>query len=257
MEMSKLSIILVVVLMNPHVHLTMSSNQQKPEWEKLVDFVKGGIFPYCKKIKSGGDKYACRLKQFPKIGFLFCKKPESCEDLLRKELNGLKDLNTRGIETVKVLQTELISGVICPHSKPQRKKPRCSGFFETWVDKTEGTFFHVSSYIHDYAYGTLDARMDKLINVYKKDRKALEITKDYLVKIRQFMTPDTQTRHRCICDLQGFFIFQGGFLVSDTEGIELVPWDKTCAFGGPTARQLFLGVETMIKKIETAIKSTI
>ena len=63
--------------------------------------------------------------------------------------------------------------------------------------------------------------------------------------------------YRCICDLQGFFIFGGGFLVSDTEGIELVHRHKRCTYdgdNGPTAAQLLVAVRMMIFRIEQAIK---
>jgi hypothetical protein len=257
METSKLSIIFVVVLVSAsHVHL---SNMQKPAWQVLVESVKGikgGIFPLCEVLKSGGDKYACRLKQFPEIGFLFCKKAiignDKCEALLTTEVQGLKYLRTKQIKTVN-FQPDLIPGVMCPDSSPD--KGTCSGFFEKWVDKNVGRFFHVSVYADD---NTLDEEMTEIIQKSNKDSNALQETINDLERINQFMTngiAEKADHYRCICDLQGFFIFEGGFLVSDTaEGIMLVHKHKSCPYGGPTAAKLLFAVRMMIIRIKQAIK---
>ena len=158
MEMSKLSIIPVVVLMNPHAHHTML---QKPPWQQLVESAKGDIFPLCMELEDGADKYACRIQKFPDMGFLFCKKAiigsYKCEDVLRMEIKGLKFLGNSGIKTVEFYE-HLIPNVICPDSKPE--KGPCSGFFEKWVDKNKGRFFHVRVYIDD---NTLDKEMTEII----------------------------------------------------------------------------------------------
>ena len=59
MKMSKLSIILVILLMNPRVLLTMLTNPQTPwkDYRELVETVKGGIIPFCQELKDEADKY--------------------------------------------------------------------------------------------------------------------------------------------------------------------------------------------------------
>ena len=138
------------------------------------------------------------------------------------------------------------------HADSKLKYGPCSGFFEKWVDKNGGSFFHVRVYIDDK---TLGKELNEIIK--KSSKQGLNEKVNDLKQIERFMTeqipigkPD---HYRCICDLQGFFIFDGGFLVSDTEGIELLHRHQSCTYGGPTAATFLAAVRMMILGIEQAM----
>ena len=81
----------------------------------------------------------------------------------------------------------------------------------------------------------------------------LAITIADLKKIVAFMEPtSTGGTYRQICDLQGFFLISGGFLVADTPEIKTdIGLKDICYDGEPTTQQVLDGLNEIIKGLSS------
>ena len=242
MKEIRLCIVLLVVVMISSVSTTAN----------LVDRIllhinniKGNILDrsFCTELHSGGDKYACRIRNSEKYGFLFCKKHTGhakCQDIIGKEMEGFYELTKKSIKTVSYYP-HVVTGVLCPDSGSKD----CFGILEEWVDNAKGEAFHLRVYIDK---NKVKEKTKEIIQRTKKE--GLSTTRGDLEKIYGYIHNDG-VNFRCICDLQGFYLLDGGFLVGDTEGIkENLPVDGACDEGDPTTREFLEALAYMINQIK-------
>jgi hypothetical protein len=213
-----------------------------------INNIKGNVLQYefCTELHSGGDKHACRIRNFEKYGFLFCKEydngHDTCTDIINREMQGYIQLQANQVKTVPFFP-RVITDVVCPDSK-LKGDTRCSGLLEEWVDNGEA--FHLRVYIDDHE---VEKQTSKIIQLTTKT--GLSTTREDLEKIYLYMGNDG-VHFRCICDLQGFYLLDGGFLVGDTEGIkENLGIGDACDKGDPTIREFLQALEYMINKIKS------
>ena len=121
----------------------------------------------------------------------------------------------------------------------------CSGFLEEWIDQSNGVFGHVRDHI---SANTLDTLIQKIRQFTQPDKiKTTIYDLDKIIKYME-MAP-SQNAFRQICDLQGFFLKTGGFLVNDTPEIqEKIQKDAVCWSNEPTTEEVLDGLK-IIKAI--------
>ena len=81
----------------------------------------------------------------------------------------------------------------------------------------------------------------------------LGITIADIKKIVAFMEPtSTGGTYKKICDLQGFFLISGGFLVADTPEIKKdIGLEDICYDGEPTTQEVLEGLTELIKGLSS------
>ena len=62
------------------------------------------------------------------------------------------------------------------------------------------------------------------------------------------MIDPNKNKYRQICDLQGFFLIKGGFLVADVPAIENVSISDPCWPGEPTTKKVLDALNEMISE---------
>ncbi|XP_028410835.1 uncharacterized protein LOC114533505 [Dendronephthya gigantea] len=195
---------------------------------------------FCSEKSAGGDKLACRIKSVPTVGFLVCKMPEieevACKVIIDQELKNLKEVQAGGVKTVKVSPPS-ISKATCGVAKTDN----CTGFLEGWISKEVGQFQHLRDRI--------DAKeINKTItDVRKYTTGSLNVTVADLTSIKKFMEVNpTQNKYRQICDLQGFFLKEGGFLVNDVPSVKDLGKSDRCFDEEPTTAEVLDALDKMI-----------
>ena len=198
---------------------------------------------FCTEMNSGEDKIACRIKDVPTVGFLVCKEPElgikNCSRVIEEEATNIEKVrNEGGINTVTI-SLPRIDGVKCGNDS----SINCSGFLEKWLTKDEAKFEQVRDHI-------LNNTIKKLIADVKSftSQAGLSTTAADLSKIKTYMNLNpTMNKYRQICDLQGFFLAAGGFLVADVpDVIEETTIDGECYEGEPTTKEVLDALDQMI-----------
>ena len=183
-----------------------------------VNAVKANINydSFCQVKKVGKSKTACQLKDMPSVGLMVCHKEDldglPCKFAINIELEALKQVAKAGIQTVGYFEN-MVEGIKCAKSNSKG----CAAFLEEWLDSSLATFEHVSNYLKSNTAGT----MARKVIGYTKSPAALKKTADDLQTILNFVGPQPGcSLHKQICDLQGFFLHDGGFKVMDPAGIE-------------------------------------
>jgi hypothetical protein len=109
-----------------------------------------------------------------------------------------------------------------------------------WVPGDQGMMQSIRSYIKSNTISTL---VDK-VREFQPQQQARSKTGDDLQKILNFMKLSGNVYNR-ICDLQGFFMKTGGFLIADPDGVKYKtsPTD-TCSDPGtyPTTQKVIDGL---------------
>ena len=218
-----------------------------------IDAVKPYIYyqEFCvQPIPGGEDKIACRIKNVKSVGFLVCKDPileeegeyTLCKDAIATELGNLLALSNAGVHTVEVNAPQ-INHVMC--GREDSTSIECSGFLEEWISKDEGKFVQVRDHIHE-GPGAVSRLIEEISN-YTND---LNKTATDLKTIRSYMRM-ADGMYRQICDLQGFFLKDGGFKVSDVPYIaEYLGLHDSCWYGEPTTKQVLDDLTKMINAFE-------
>ena len=197
---------------------------------------------FCSEKPQGEEKIACRIKDIPSVGFLVCQQPtiegRNCAEIINDEVNNIVKLRNGNVKTVTVSPPS-INGVKCG----KNSSLNCSGFLEGWIDKKTGQFQQVRDHISNKTVNNL------IEQVKSFTKSGLNTTADDLVNITNYMKIDPgKHKFRQICDLQGFFVVDGGFLVGDIPYItgEINETD-TCYDGEPTTEEVLTALETMIQ----------
>ena len=215
--------------------------------KKLIDSLKPNLnyAQICEgKLMAGQMKSVCHLKQVPSVAFLFCHFQDLCEFNVQMEIDNIQKLIAGGVRTVAI-DNQLIKGVKCGKTADLT----CTGFLEGWVGggwlvRLDTLFFNGPVAVNNFIQNTI--RKNILTS------QGLKATANDLMKIKVYMLAG---KHNLICDLQGFFLTAGGFLVNDPEGIETnVDPKESChthdtATKLPTAQQVLEGLELLIQDL--------
>ncbi|XP_078364807.1 uncharacterized protein LOC144649224 [Oculina patagonica] len=206
---------------------------------------------FCAEAYAGGDKLACLIRQEPTVGLLVCKTAvvdeAACEDVINNEIQNLGRVSAY-VNTV-AFDPRPIHGLNCPEN-PQQV---CSGFLEEWVHN--GRFRHLRDAIAGGSVAIRDlasrVKNDILRHVPRGDDSSDPIRRTVhdLRNIQSFMTygSDEPTQYRQICDLQGFFLNYGGFLVADVPYIaEHIGPESECWPGEPTTLDVLNALDDII-----------
>ena len=197
------------------------------------------------KMPSGQMKSAWRLKAVPSVAFLVCKEYYDgyCSEEINVEITNLQKLRASGVSTVPI-DNEAISGVKCA----QTSDLHCAGFLEEWIDEKVGWLHRLDSY---FKHSTVPALI-KEIREKIPSPEGLKKTGEDFRKMRDFMTAP-QGQYHLICDLQGSFLFDGGFLVNDPQEVkENMGLDQRCDIEQrrePTTRQVIDGLTQLIDNL--------
>ena len=225
----------------------VSTSVDEPDFataRKLINSLKPNISydQFCHgKLISGQVKSACRIAQVPSVVFLFCNEYYGgiCKYEISLEIKNLQKLNESGIRTV-TFDTEVIMGVKCAKTLDLT----CDGFLEGWVDVSVGWFHRLDTNFKAGTVQTLINNVRKNITTHEGRKK----TANDLMKIREYMVAPPEKYH-LICDLQGFFLYAGGFLVNDPQDIEHVDLQQKCEIDPdrePTTEQVLDGLALLI-----------
>lgn len=198
---------------------------------------------FCAEMNSGEDKIACRIKDVPTVGFLVCKEPElgikNCSTVIEEEATNIEKVRNEGSINTVTISLPQIDGVKCGNDS----SINCSGFLEKWLTKDEAKFEQVRDHISDNT-------IEKLIADVKSftSQAGLSTTAANLSKIKTYMNVNpTMNKYRQICDLQGFFLAAGGFLVADVPDVlEETTIDGKCYEGEPTTKEVLNALDQMI-----------
>ncbi|XP_067033783.1 uncharacterized protein [Acropora muricata] len=198
---------------------------------------------FCAEMNSGEDKIACRIKDVPTVGFLVCKEPnlgeKNCSTVINEEVTNIEKVQREGAIKTVMISPPPIDGVKCGNDS----SIQCSGFLEKWLAKDKAKFEQVRDHISDNT-------TEKLITDVKNftSQAGLSSTATDLSKIKTYMTVDkTRNKYRQICDLQGFFLATGGFLVADVPDVlEDTTIDGKCYDGEPTTEDVLDALDRMI-----------
>ena len=195
---------------------------------------------FCQTLASGEDKLACRIESVPTVGFLVCKQPTldgaPCNEVIMTELNNIVQVANSGVPTVTVNPPQ-INDVMCG----QNDSTDCSGFLETWV--VDGGFQQIRDHI---VHGTVEDLINQVQDF--TNMTGWPTTANSLMTIVNYMNVNPgQNAYRQICDLQGFFLQSGGFLVADVPAIEEnIGINGMCYDGEPTTQQVLSALNSMI-----------
>lgn len=199
---------------------------------------------FCSIIGRGEDKIACRIASVPSVGFLVCQRAFfeedgeffPCNGVVQNELTNLMLVAQGGVRTVRV-DPNRIDGVRCG----DEDSTTCSGFLEEWV--TNAQFQQIRDHISNNTVLQLIAEVKAFVPSARWGAVAVDLT-----NIKTFMRLNPcNDMYRQICDLQGFFLQSGGFIVADVPSVEELGLDGVCFAGEPTTAQVLAALNTMIE----------
>ena len=215
--------------------------------KKLIDSLKPNLnyAQICEgKLMAGQMKSVCHLKQVPSVAFLFCHFQDLWELNIQMEIDNIQKLIAGGVRTVEI-DNQLIQDVKCGSEVALT----CTGFLEGWVG---GGWLQRL----DTLFLGGKVPVENLIKTIRKrilTSQGLKATAKDLIKIKAFMFAGKSIN--LICDLQGFFLTAGGFLVSDPEDIKtLKDLEESCPAYDPTtklptAKQVRYGLNLLIEDL--------
>ena len=126
----------------------------------------------------------------------------------------------------------------------------CDGFLEGWIDENKGWFQRLDTYFKTGTVETLIMKVREKIPTTEGRKK----TANDLKNILEFMVAYAPSgKYYLICDLQGFFLFAGGFLVNDPGDIKNVTLQQKCEndpeASEPTTKQVLDGLALLIQEL--------
>jgi hypothetical protein len=217
-----------------------------PEFSKArtkINSIKPDISysSFCSERPSGGDKVACRIASIPSVGFLVCKNADvdgvSCEDAVKIELASLAKTKKQGLKVIDFSAPEL-GEVQCAEERSQD----CYGYLVGWV--ADGTFTNIDHAITEHKVAELAEDI-----VRTTTPRGLATTKKNIKAIATFMTAGS--KYSRICDLQGFYLRPGGFLIADVPQIEIKQTTKPdCGPNYPTFDEEYKGILDLVERLK-------
>ncbi|XP_078367367.1 uncharacterized protein LOC144651300 [Oculina patagonica] len=243
MELYKSYFVLVTLVLL--VFATVAFADDFADARKKIDQAKPDIdyATFCAETNAGEDKIACRIKDVPSVGFLVCKKPKledaNCSTVINTEIGNIQKVQTEGNIKTVTISPPPIDGVKCGNDS----STECSGFLEEWLTTDKARFKQVRDHISDNTTAELIADVKNFTS-----KEGLVATAADLSNIKKYMMVDpTKDKYRQICDLQGFFLVKGGFLVADVPYLlEDTSINGTCWDGEPTTEQVLDALDEMI-----------
>jgi len=197
---------------------------------------------FCKELPSGEDKIACRLKSVETIGLLVCKKDKfdgkSCEDVIKKEIGNLERVKKARLKTI-VFKDSIIESLKCG----EQKSAECAGYLVRWV--TFARFVNLDDTILNDKVADLADEISQFT-----PSGNLSATRRDIMSIVKFMTPGENKFSR-ICDLQGFYLREGGFLINDVPSLqENVSTRPDCFEGAPRFDAVLEGLNDLADRLK-------
>ena len=196
---------------------------------------------FCSELYEGGDKIACRVNLQRSVGLLVCKSATingvPCNTVINKEIENLSELTKAGVKTV-FIHPYPITGLNCPGAADEV----CSGMLEEWIDSSTGMFQHIRDAIVEGSIPTVIQEVKKYTRPGGLDQTALDLGSSLFNYMRA-----EETKYRQICDLQGFFLKDGGFKVMDVPAIvENMGLNDRCGDGEPTTKKVIDALAAMV-----------
>ncbi|CAB4037740.1 Hypothetical predicted protein [Paramuricea clavata] len=224
----------------------------KPDYEKASALVKkaseqsGNIdyASFCKTTGAGASKLGCQIKEMADVGLLVCLTSDVCDIQLGGELHSLNQIREAKLNVLDY-HKQIIPGLKCGAKRSTDVK--CSGYLVQWVPTDRGMMQTIRSAV---VKDTISNLVD-LVREFQPGQETRLKTADDLEKIRKFMKPCGSGYNR-ICDLQGFFMKTGGFVIADPEGVEFnTPLTGTCYDKDryPTTQKVINGLTHLIAGI--------
>jgi hypothetical protein len=209
-----------------------------------IDSIKPNIAykSFCSEMPSGEDKIACRMKSFPTMGFLVCKEHDidgtSCQDVVKSERTNLATVKKAKLKTID-FDNQILGALQCG----EESSKDCYGYLVAWV--ADGTFINLDDTIHANGIATLANDIVKNTPASK-----LSATKRDLSAIAAFMAPGAGKYSR-ICDLQGFYLKSGGFLINDVPSVAMNDSTKPVCHGAgmPSYDETLAGIGQLVKAL--------
>jgi hypothetical protein len=225
----------------------LSANVSADDFEKAmakIDKIKPNIDynTFCSETPSGQDKIACRIKTVPTVGLLVCKTDQyhgtSCANVIKEEIVNLTRVKKAGLNTI-----EFDNAVIKPLKCAEQASTNCAGYLVAWV--ADGKFTNLDDVIA--ADRVADLAED--IISYTPTKK-LPATRSDIAAITNFMTP-ARNRYSRICDLQGFYLKGGGFLINDVPELDIDVSTKPECSGTPGFDEALAGLNDLAARLKT------
>lgn len=197
---------------------------------------------FCSEAPTGADKAACRIQKVPTIGFLVCQRAElegaACKSVIATETANLTTVVKAGLATV-TFKAEALGEVQCY----AEKSTDCYGYLARWV--SNGKFVNLDDAFEAGEAVTVANDIEK----YTKGA-GVKATAKSLQAIINFMQA-TRGKFNRICDLQGFYLQDGGFLINDVPEL-IVGQSKKPDCGGdgmPSYDKALAGLETVVRAL--------
>jgi hypothetical protein len=206
-----------------------------------IDSIKPNIVysSFCKSMPGGEDKIACQIKSIPTIALLVCKAStygnKTCKDIISEEIENLAAVKKSGLKTVD-FKTNIIEPLKCANEKSNE----CAGYLARWVSNAQFTN------IDDSIEAGQISELATEIRSYTATERNLATTRSDIKKIAQFMAPESGKYSR-ICDLQGFYLHGGGFLINDVPTLEIKQSTKPdCWAEMPSYNNALKGINDLV-----------
>ena len=207
---------------------------------------------FCSKTPQGSSKLGCQIKAMDDVGLLVCLEAVVCEAKLQSELSDLKTIRDANLKVLEY-DDEIIDKLKC--GARGSKDVNCYGFLEKWIQDDDGKIRSLRSSIFS-GNKSIEVLTDWVIQYQAGKAACLETSSD-LKAIQKFMTPISMGRrddgYNRICDLQGFFMKAGGFVISDPDGVlKNTTSSNTCHDKNvfPTTKKVIEGLKQMSDKFD-------
>jgi hypothetical protein len=198
---------------------------------------------FCSEAPTGADKAACRISKIPSVAFLVCQKHEldgaACKTVIATEIKNLTSVSRAGMATV-TFKTDILGEVACF----AERSTECYGYLAGWV--SDGRFVNLDDAIN--AGKILDVADS--IEKYTKPGGAVATARK-IQAIIEFMKASRGKFSR-VCDLQGFYLQPGGFVINDVPELIVNSSSKpVCGeTGSPSYDQVLEGLETLVDHLK-------
>lgn len=218
------------------------------DFSKARDLVTAGepkiqYKQFCSEAPTGDDKAACRIQKVPTIGFLVCQQHEldgtACKTVIDSEIKNLTAAGKAGLATV-TFRPAILGPVAC-YSEQSNE---CYGYLTAWV--SNGKFVNLDdAFEAGNALGVADD-----VEKYTKASGLKETIKN-LQAVAQFMQAG-RGKYSRVCDLQGFFLQAGGFVINDIPQIMQSKGTKPVCDGAgmPSYDKTLAGLESLVAALK-------
>lgn len=198
----------------------------------------------CSEAPTGADKAACRIQKVPTIGFLVCQngelEGESCQTVIVTENKNLTNAVKAGLATIS-FKSEILGPVACY----AEKSTNCYGYLVGWV--SNGRFVNLDDAFEAGNALSVADDIEKYTNA-----EGVRVTAKNLKAIITFMQAG-RGKYSRVCDLQGFFLQKGGFVINDVPELVINQSTKPDCGGEkmPSYDKALAGLESLVDALNS------